>query len=169
MLVNLSQPIRRLLLSAVASAAVVLTLVPIPSFAYDEGSPAATNVDAKGVALKGYDPVSYFSGRKPVHGKANITAQHDGATYYFASVANRNKFQAAPEQYAPQFGGFCAMGVALGKKLDADPMRYRVVNDKLYLNVSKHAQTRWLDDVPGNIENAEKGWPALKDTAPKDL
>jgi len=166
---NLPLHIRRRLLSAIASAVVALTFAPSASFAYDESSPAAINLDAKGVALKGYDPVSYFSGLKPIHGKANISAQHDGATYYFASVANRNKFQAAPEQYAPQFGGFCAMGVAMGKKLDVDPLRYRVVNNKLYLNVNKHAQGRWLDDVPGNITNAEKGWPLLKDKAPKDL
>lgn len=169
MQVNFPQPIRRLLLSVIASASVALTLLPAPSFAYNESSPSAINLDAKGVALKGYDPVSYFTGSTPVHGKADITAQYDGATYNFASTTNRDKFNAAPEQYVPQYGGFCAMGVALGKKLDVDPMAYRVVDGKLYLNVSKDAQKRWLDDVPGNITNAEKGWPALKDKAPKDL
>lgn len=166
---NFPQPIRRLLLSAIASTTVAITLLPAPSFAYKESSPSAINVDTKGVALKGYDPVSYFTGSTPAHGKANITAQYDGATYHFVSRTNRDKFNAAPEQYAPQYGGFCAIGVALGKKLDVDPLAYRVVDGKLYLNVSKDVQQRWLDDVPGNITNAEKGWPALKDKAPKDL
>lgn len=116
MQVNLSQPIRRLFLSAIASAAVALTLVPISSFAYDEGSPSAMNVDAKGVALKGYDPVSYFSGSKPIHGKAKITAQHDGATYYFASVANRNKFKAAPSRRSHHTAEHIARGGSAGQE-----------------------------------------------------
>lgn len=61
------------------------------------------------------------------------------------------------------------MGVALGKKLDVDPNAYRVVDDRLYLNVNKDVQKRWLDDVPGNIATAEKGWLVLKDKVPKIL
>ena len=61
------------------------------------------------------------------------------------------------------------MGVALGKKLDVDPNAYRVVGDKLYLNVNKDVQKRWLDDVPGNIATADKSWPVLKDKVPKGL
>lgn len=169
MQVNAHMPLRRFVLSVVVAATAAFVLAPAPSFAYDENSTAAVNIDAKGVALKGYDPVSYFGGGAPVQGKPSISAKHDGATYYFSSTANRDKFNAAPSKYTPQYGGFCAMGVALGKKLDVDPQAYRVVDDKLYLNVNKDVQKRWLDDVPGNIANAEKGWPALKDKAPKGL
>jgi YHS domain-containing protein len=165
----ISLPTRRLLLTMLASAAMAVALAPTPSFAYDENSSAAVNVDAKGVALRGYDPVSYFTAKAPEQGKASISATHDGATYHFASTANRDKFKAAPGKYAPQYGGFCAMGVALGKKLDVEPTAYRVVNDKLYLNVNKDVQKRWLDDVPGNIATAEKSWPTLKDKVPKGL
>lgn len=160
---------RRRMLSAVAAALVATALAPSTTFAYDENSPAAVNVDASSVALQGYDPVSYFSGSAPRKGKSGISAKHDGATYHFASTANRDKFNAAPAKYAPQFGGFCAMGAALGKKLDVDPNAYKVVNDRLYLNVNKDVQKRWLDDVPGNIATAEKAWPALKDQVPKGL
>lgn len=139
------------------------------AFAYEENSPAAVNVDKSGVGLRGHDPVSYFTGAAPRKGKPGITAKHDGVVYRFASTANRDKFAADPARYAPQFGGFCAMGAALGKKLDVDPSAWRVVNDKLYLNVNKDAQKRWLDDVPGNIATAEKNWPTLKDKVPKGL
>lgn len=61
------------------------------------------------------------------------------------------------------------MGVALQKKLDVDPQAWRVVDGKLYLNVSKEVQTRWLDDVPGNLRQAELNWPRLKNLAPKGL
>lgn len=165
----ISSKARRHMLAAVASALMATALAPSTSFAYDENSPAAINVDTAGVGLQGYDPVSYFSGSAPQKGKSTISAKHDGATYYFASTANRDKFNAAPAKYAPQFGGFCAMGAALGKKLDVDPNAYRVVNDKLYLNVNKDVQKRWLDDVPGNIATAEKAWPGLKDKVPKGL
>lgn len=160
---------RRLLLSALASTAIAMTLVPASVMAFDENSTAAINVDAKGVALQGFDPVTYFTGSTPQKGSASFSATHVGATYLFASKANRDKFAAEPEKYAPQFGGFCAMGVALGKKLDVDPHAYKVVDGKLYLNVNKDVQKRWLDDVPGNIKTAEKGWPSLKGLAPKGL
>lgn len=162
-------PSRRHLLALLSAATLAITLAPTAARAYDENSTAAVNVDAKSVALKGFDPVSYFAGGAPLQGKPAFAATHDGATYHFASAANRDKFKADPTRYAPQFGGFCAMGVALGKKLDVDPQAYRVVNDKLYLNVNKDVQKRWLDDVPGNIATADKGWPTLKDKLPKGL
>lgn len=160
---------KRHLLTLFAGAALTFAFAPTPVFAYNENSPAAINIDPTGIALQGYDPVSYFSGSVPKKGSASIVAQHDGATYHFATTANRDKFNASPAKYAPQFGGFCAMGVALGKKLDVDPNAYRVVGDKLYLNVNKDVQKRWLDDVPGNIATADKSWPALKDKVPKGL
>ena len=162
-------PTRRHLLALLSAATLATVFAPNAALAYDENSPAAINVDAKGVALKGIDPVSYFDGNAPVQGKPGFSATHDGATYHFASAANRDKFKAQPARYAPQFGGFCAMGVALGRKLDVDPNAFKVVDGKLYLNVNKDVQKRWLDDVPGNIATAEKGWPALKDKVPKGL
>lgn len=156
----------------VASAALMaLSALAVPQLAqaYDEQSTQALNVDAKGVALKGFDPVSYFSASGPVQGQAKFSGQHEGATYWFASAANRDAFKGDPAKYAPAFGGFCAMGVALEKKLDVDPQVWRIVDGKLYLNVHKGAQTRWLDDVKGNLEQAAKNWPRIKDKAPKSL
>ncbi|MDD5028737.1 MAG: YHS domain-containing (seleno)protein [Rhodoferax sp.] len=158
--------------SFVASTA-LMALAPfaLPDFAqaYDELSTGALNVDANGIALKGFDPVSYFLPSGPVAGKAEFFAKHGGATYQFSSLINRDTFTANPAKYTPAYGGFCAMGVALEQKLDVNPQLWRIVDGKLYLNVHKEAQTRWLEDVKGNLAKADKNWPHLKDKAPKAL
>src|SRR5512143_963461 len=83
------------------------------------------------------DPVSYFTDATPAKGKAAFTATHDGVTYRLASAEHRHQFEAEPAKYLPQYGGYCAMGVAMGKKLAIDPEAYRIVDGKLYLNVNK--------------------------------
>jgi len=147
----------------------MLAVLPSPALAYDEASTSAVNVDAQGVGLQGYDPVAYFTVKAPTAGNAGFKAQHDGVIYHFANQANLDKFNADPAQYAPQFGGFCAMGVALDKKLNGDPQAWKVVDGKLYLNLNKEVQTKWLEDVPGNLTKANSQWSAIKDKAPKDL
>jgi YHS domain-containing protein len=127
------------------------------------------NVDAQGLALRGHDPVAYQTQGRPVAGQAQFTATHDGATYRFASAANRETFRAAPARYAPAYGGFCAMGVAMGMKLDGDPALFRVVDNRLYLNVSAPVQNRWIQDIPGNVATANERWPQLRGKAPRDL
>jgi len=165
---NTTRAARRHLLAAVTMLAAG-ALLPRAAMAYDENSPNALNVDATGLALKGHDPVAYFTAARATPGLPQFNASFGGATYRFASAANRDAFIANPGQYAPAYGGFCAMGVALEKKLDVDPQAWRVVDGRLYLNVNKDVQKRWLDDVPGNIATAEKNWPRLKDRVPKSL
>lgn len=164
-----AHPRRRFLATVAFAVSATAVLATPPARAYDESSASAVNVDAGSLALKGHDPVAYFTASAPTLGKARFTAQHLGATYRFASAANRDAFVANPAKYAPAYGGFCAMGVALEKKLDVDPRAWRVVDGRLYLNVNKDVQKRWLDDVPGNLANAERNWPRLKDRVPKTL
>ncbi len=163
------QPRRRFLATLALSIGAAALLAAPPARAYDKSSASAVNVDPGGLALKGHDPVAYFTNSAPVLGKPQFTAQHEGATYRFATAANRDAFVANPAKFAPAFGGFCAMGIALEKKLDVDPQAWRVVDGRLYLNVNKDVQKRWLDDVPGNLATAEKNWPRLKDRVPKTL
>lgn len=143
--------------------------MPQTAFAIDPASTAAINVEADSVILHGYDPVAYFTVGKPTKGSAEHRTTYRGAVYYFASKANRAKFLADPARYAPQFGGFCAMGVALGKKLDVDPTQFKVVDGRLYLNVNADVFRKWSEDVPGNIARAVANWPAIKDKAPSAL
>jgi YHS domain-containing protein len=144
-------------------------LLPATSYAYDESSASAVNVDAKGIGLRGYDPVAYFTAGAPTLGNSAFTAKHNGVTFQFASAANRATFQADPAKYAPQFGGFCAMGVALEKKLDGDPDAWHIADGKLYLNVNKDVQKKWLQDVSGNNKKAEQIWPSIRNKTPKSL
>ncbi|MEJ5999370.1 YHS domain-containing (seleno)protein [Paucibacter soli] len=160
---------RRVLLAALIGTASAFAVLPMQAQAYDENSTSALNLDAKGVAIKGHDVVAYFSAGTPTAGLAEFSARHEGAIYHFASAANRDAFMADPARYAPQFGGFCAMGVALDKKLDGDPTAWRIVDNKLYLNVNKDVQKKWLEDLPGNLVKAKGNWPQIKGKAPRDL
>ncbi len=146
--------------------------LPVPSMgalAFDRASTKSMNLDKSGVAIRGFDPVAYFTDAKATKGNAQIFATYQGATFYFASTKNRGLFLKEPEKFLPAFGGFCAMGAALKKKFDGDPNLWRIVEGKLYLNKDVPAERYWLKDVSGNITKANDGWSSIKDRAPKDL
>lgn len=92
-----------------------------------------------GLAIEGYDPVAYFEEHKPVAGSAQYTTLYQGSRFQFASTANRDLFTAKPEKYAPQYGGFCAFGMAMGYKASIDPIAFNVVGGKLYLTIVKRS------------------------------
>jgi len=127
------------------------------------GSTAPVNLDASGLALRGYDPVAYFETGRPTQGKATITASFDGARYRFASDEHRKAFMKDPTKYLPQFGGFCTVGAAFGEKVDTDPETGKVINGKLYLNNGPKAQAIFDKDPSDAISRAGKNWPAVKD------
>ena len=111
-------------LYAATLAAIIAIGTPIAAFAFDQNSAAEVNVDSAGVGIKGFDPVAYFTVGKPTPGDKLYSATHAGVTYHFASARNRDLFKADPNKYAPAYGGFCAMGVALEKKFDGDPQAW---------------------------------------------
>ena len=123
---------------------------------------AQSNVDSSGLALQGYDPVAYFTDKQPVRGKAEFTARHEGATYRFASAASRDAFAAAPAKYAPQYGGYCAFGLASGYKAPIEPDAWTVVDGKLYLNYNRSVRSRWSTDIPGFVRKADANWPTVR-------
>jgi YHS domain-containing protein len=141
----------------------------LPALAYDLTSTAAINVDPNGVILRGVDATSYAAGAAPVAGSADFAAEVDGATYLFASAEARDSFVAAPEKYEPAFGGFCAVGAALGKKLDGDPAIYRIFENQLYLFVSEDAVAMWDKDPAGTLAKANANWPNISDKTPASL
>jgi YHS domain-containing protein len=122
---------------------------------------AALNLNSDGVALKGHDPVAYFTMNKPIKGSPSFMAKHDGATYWFANAEHQQAFNTQPAKYVPQYGGYCAYGVAKGAKPDIDPAAFSVVDGKLYLNLNPDVQSRWLKDVPGYIKTADDNWKSL--------
>jgi YHS domain-containing protein len=123
---------------------------------------AQSNVDSSGLALKGYDPVAYFAEGRPVPGKPEFTARHEGATYRFASAASRDAFRAAPAKYAPQYGGYCAFGMASGYKAPIEPEAWTIVEGRLYLNYNLPVRSRWSADIPGFIRKADANWPTVR-------
>ena len=112
-----------------------------------------------GAAIRGYDPVAYFTDSRPVKGTPQHTHQWQGATWRFASAQNRDAFAAAPEKYAPQYGGYCAYGAAQGYAVSTVPEAWSVVQGKLYLNYSRGVQGDWLKDPAGYIRKADANWP----------
>jgi len=112
-----------------------------------------------GVALKGADPVAYFTDSAYVQGDAAYSHDWNGATWHFASAENRDLFAGEPEKYAPQYGGYCAWAVSQGNTAAIDPNAWEIVDSKLYLNYNQNVQERWAEDIPGNIEKAEQNWP----------
>ena len=113
------------------------------------------------VAVSGYDPVAYFTEHKPVKGDARFTLKHEGAEWRFASAENRDRFMQAPGRYAPQYGGYCAWAVSEGRTASADPLRWKIVNDKLYLNFDAEVQKKWEMNIPDHIRKADQNWPVV--------
>ncbi len=128
-----------------------------------------TATDANDVILAGHDAVAYFTEGRPVLGRANFTAQHDGAVYRFSSAENRNLFRANPEKYAPAYGGYCALGTSFGKKFDVDGKAFEIVEGRLYVNKNLNVYQTWRKDIPDNIVKAEGHWVSIEHIAAEAL
>ena len=113
------------------------------------------------VAILGYDPVAYFTEGKPVKGQDAFAADYLGAKWKFASQAHLELFKANPEKYAPQYGGYCAYGVAQDALVSIEPDKFKVVDGKLYLNYDADIQAKWLKDPAGFIKQADTKFQAL--------
>lgn len=129
-------------------------------------------VDQTGFAVSGHDVVAYFELEQSpvgtpqpdaVPGRKDITADYNGAKWAFASEENRDKFLANPEKYTPAYDGHCAYGVAQGGKVPANPHLWRIVDGKLYLNITKNVVGFWEEDISGNIKQAQSNWPGIED------
>jgi len=116
---------------------------------------------ASKAAVNGYDTVAFFTDSKPVNGSPFIAAEYQGATYFFATEEHKKLFTASPAKYAPQFGGFCAFGVAIGKLFPVDISTWQVRDGRLYLNLNADILTKFNADLPGNIAKANTNWPGL--------
>lgn len=116
------------------------------------------------VAIRGYDPVAYFSESKPVPGNDQYTFIWNDAVWKFSSQRNLDMFKSDPEKYAPQFGGYCAygMGDGDGHKATTSPEAWTIVDGKLYLNYNTNVQKLWRKDQEVFIRKAVDNWPRVK-------
>lgn len=151
-----------------ALAAIAAATLSFPAFAGEQ------YIDGTSYAVSGYDVVAYRSlDQSPVGtaqpaavpGSAEFTADYNGATFAFASAENRDTFLKDPAHFAPQYDGHCAYGVSKGGKVPGNPNLWRIVDDKLYLNITKNVVGFWEEDIDGNINLAEGNWPSI-DGAP---
>ncbi len=152
--------LRRIIPTSILTLAILATLsAPVAA--------QAVNVDKNGVAANGHDLVAYFTDQAAVPGKADITAQYEGATYRFATAEHRDAFVADPLHFLPLYGGYCAYGVSNGYKVKTDPDAFTVVDGKLYLNYDQGVMTKWRKDIPGYIAKANVSWSKIKDAPRK--
>lgn len=114
-----------------------------------------------GIALRGYDPVAYFTQNEAVKGSESFSWDWQGVRWLFRNEANRAVFKTNPEKYAPQFGGFCAYGASEGHLSPTDPDAWTIVGDKLYLNFSPKVKSLWLPDTTSRIPKAVIYWKRL--------
>lgn len=119
-----------------------------------------------GVALDGYDPVSYFTEAAPQLGHPDFEWVWGGVPWYFASSANRDVFMRAPTVYAPQFGGHCLLGLSRGYLSDGDPRLFVVYRQRLYLFYSVGNREAFLLAPQAAIEASQGRWPALRTSLP---
>jgi hypothetical protein len=141
---------RRLFLCLVASALV-----------FAQAKVDLIDHDKKGVAIRGYDPVAYFTDSKPTKGDPKFSYSWGGASWQFASAEHRDLFGQSPEKYAPQYGGYCAYAVSEGHTAEIDPNAWKVVDGKLYLNYSLDVREMWQKNQAARIVKADKNWPTL--------
>ena len=161
------------LATRLAGAALLSTALlgaTLPALAADEIN-VVPGLSAAGapLALHGYDPVAYFTQGQPRLGSDSLVHVHEGAAYRFDNEANLAAFKRDPGRYVPAYGGFCAYGVAVGKKFDGDPRLWRIEGGRLYLNLNEEIYETFLEDVEGNIREADGNWPEIEHVAARDL
>ena len=114
-----------------------------------------------GVAIMGYDPVSYFLNHRAEKGSKQYQLHWRGATWLFTTASNREIFNDNPEAFAPQYGGYSAHGVANGYLVKIDPNSWAVVEGKLYLNYKEKFHRHWLNDSVNLIDLADQHYMDL--------
>lgn len=123
------------------------------------------NIDDSGLAIRGYDPVAYFTAQKAVEGKKEISLNYEGITYRFTNSQNRDLFKASPAKYQPQYGGWCAYAMgANGEKVDIDPATFELLDGKLYLFYNKffnNTKKSWDKDEKNLKSKADANWEKI--------
>ena len=142
-----------------------LTQMTIAIFFYGAGvqisGAAEDGQQTARVALEGYDPVAYFVDGGPVKGVPAFSFTFDDAIYYFASAEHQKMFAADPDRYAPQYSGYCTVGLSLGMRLEADPQSWVITNGRLYVFAAMEGPSRIAGDAAGTIAKADANRAAL--------
>ena len=128
---------------------------------FAQTSLAGEQYTKKGYAVSGYDTVAYFTVGAPTKGDKKISAEWNGATWLFASEENKQLFLADPQKYAPAYDGHCAFAAGIGRKVSAKPHLWKIIDGRLFLNFSKAANERWLENPESYIKDGDVNWVEL--------
>ncbi len=137
------------------------TLTIFVALACTLATAAPVNTNKQGLAIKGYDPVAYFTQSKPTKGKAEFSTNHQGATYRFSSAQNLSAFKKNPKKYTPAYGGYCAFGVSKGKLISINPKVYSIHKGRLLLQVNRKFAKKFAQDFDSNVALADQNWKTL--------
>lgn len=132
---------------------------PCAAAAATESAPLVYIESSSDLAIRGTDPVAYFTEGKVVEGNSEYESEWQGAIWRFSSAENQELFDSDPEAYAPQYGGYCAKALSEGNVVSSDPEAWKIVDGKLYLNYSPQVQQQWIQDIEGNIALADEMYP----------
>ncbi len=149
-------------------AAMILTLSGLVATANETRNVSEYNLQ-NGVALKGYDPVSYFpeGDGRPLVGKNQYRFDYMGATYFFANAANLDLFANDVDKYEPTYGGHCAFAMASGRKVDIDPLIYTLNDRRLHFFISNRTKINFDADVTGHEDRADSFWKQISEEKPR--
>jgi YHS domain-containing protein len=147
-----------------AGILLLLAFYSTVSFAQTEANRKTTFNLKKGIAIDGYDPVSYFNG-KPAEGRDQFKWNYKGITYLFMSQANLNNFKSSPEKYEPAYGGWCAYAMGdSGEKVKIDPETFKILDDRLYLFYNfwgSNTLKDWNKDEKKLKSSADSNWEKI--------
>src|SRR5271169_5796568 len=119
------------------------------------------NLDRDGVAIQGYDPVAFFTDNRPVKGNAQFQSEYRGAKYYFVSSEHKATFDNEPAKYEPQFGGYCAYGLAHSTRAPIKIEAWQIVNGRLLMQYDLGVKDDFNKDQQNNLGKADRNWPGL--------
>lgn len=131
------------------------------------GTALELNTDTNGLALRGFDAVAYFAVDSAIKGDPKYEYAWNGAKWIFTNEENMKKFQADPETYAPQFGGYCSYAVSEGYTADGDPEAWKIVDGKLYLNYNQEVKQKWEQNEAERIDKGTVNWQEFKKKKPE--
>lgn len=147
----------------------MMLVLPLLTHAQKYNGKYFNNLNEAGVIIDGYDAVAFFTDNKPVKGNPAFQYNYDDAIYYFASQEHLDLFKSNPEKYRPQFGGWCAYAVSLGRIAPIDVNTFSIVDNRLVIQHNQRAVDGWNKDVPGNLSLADKYWPEVSNVGGKQI
>ncbi len=117
-----------------------------------------------GIAIEGYDPVSFFTEKSAVKGK-DFHFIWSGKKWLFTSQKHLDAFISDPEKYVPQYGGYCAFGISSGYKAKPKMDAFTIHEGRLYLNFANYVKERWLEKVAEKVQSGDQHWINIHDNA----